>query len=104
MKLKKHLQRLLLLAGILLLAFYGAARLHEVILSRSAMKSFEATREAKLNEGGKENSAAQPDPKVNGHDIATFLVSGGLGNQLGKLSRRHSIALCHAPITRKNAT
>jgi sortase A len=60
MKLKKHFQRLLLLAGILLLAFYGVAKLHEVILSRSAMKSFEATREAKRNEGSQENSAAQP--------------------------------------------
>jgi sortase A len=60
MKLKKYPQRFLLLAGILLLAFYGAAKLHEVILFRSAMKSFEATREAKLNEGSKESSAVQP--------------------------------------------
>ncbi|HLX82763.1 MAG TPA: class D sortase [Terriglobales bacterium] len=60
MKLKKHLQRLLLLAGILLLTFYGAAKLHEVILSRSAMKSFETTREAKLNERRKETHGVQP--------------------------------------------
>jgi sortase A len=60
MNLKKHLQRLLLLAGILLLAFHGAAKLHEVILSRSAMKSFETTREAKLNERSKETHAVQP--------------------------------------------
>jgi len=59
-KLKKHLQRLLLLAGILLLTFYGAAKLHEVILSRSAMKSFETTREAKLNERRKETHGVQP--------------------------------------------
>lgn len=59
-KLKKHLQRFLLLAGILLLAFYGAAKLHEVILSQSAMRSFEATREANLNEGSEESSATQP--------------------------------------------
>jgi len=60
MKLKKNLQRLLLLAGILLLAFYGAAKLHEVIPSRSAMKSFETTGEAKLHERGKETHAVQP--------------------------------------------
>jgi sortase A len=60
MKFKKHLQRLLLLVGILLLAFYGAAKFHEIILSRSAMKHFEAAREATPNGGGKESSAAQP--------------------------------------------
>jgi sortase A len=60
MKLKRYLQRLLLLAGILLLAFYGAAKLHQVILSRSAMKSFETTREAQLNERSKESHAVQP--------------------------------------------
>jgi sortase A len=60
MKLKKHLQRLLLLAGGLLLAFYGTAKLHEVILSRSAIKHFEAAREAKLNEGSRESFAVQP--------------------------------------------
>ncbi|MGA8443116.1 MAG: class D sortase [Candidatus Sulfotelmatobacter sp.] len=60
MKLKKHLQRLLLLAGILLLTFYGAAKLHEVILSRSAMRGFEAAREAKLSESSEESFVAQP--------------------------------------------
>jgi hypothetical protein len=60
MKFKKHLQRLLLLAGILLLAFYGAAKLHQAILSQSAMKSFETAREAKLNEGSNESHAVQP--------------------------------------------
>lgn len=60
MRLKKHLERLLLLAGILLLTFYGAAKLHEVILSRSAMRSFEAAREAKLSESSEESFTAQP--------------------------------------------
>jgi sortase A len=41
MKLRTHLRRLLLLVGFGLLAFYAAAKLHELILSRASMRHFE---------------------------------------------------------------
>jgi sortase A len=37
----KHLERLLLVVGLGLLAFYGAAKLHEIVLSRAAVHQFE---------------------------------------------------------------
>ena len=54
MKLRTHFQRLLLLVGFALLAFYAAAKLHELILSRASMRHFEDQRLAmrdKLAEG-----------------------------------------------------
>lgn len=49
MKVKTHLQCLLLLVGFALLAFYGAAKLHELILSHAAMRKFEDLRQTTLN-------------------------------------------------------
>lgn len=48
MRLKTHLQRLFLLVGFGVLAFYGAAKLHELILSRAAMRHFEDLRQITL--------------------------------------------------------
>jgi sortase A len=53
-KLRTHLQRLLLLVGFALLAFYAAARLHEVILSRAGMRHFEDQRATRLNQSAVE--------------------------------------------------
>lgn len=53
-KLRTHLQRLLLLVGFALLAFYAAARLHEVVLSRAGIRHFEDQNSTRLNEGAKE--------------------------------------------------
>lgn len=41
MKLKKYIERLLLCVGFALLAFYAGAKLHEQVMSRAAMRSFE---------------------------------------------------------------
>lgn len=60
MRLKKHLQRWLLPAGVALLAFCAAAKLHELILSRAAMRRFEDLRQPTANNGAKQNPAAQP--------------------------------------------
>jgi len=58
-RLKKHLQRLLLLAGFALLAFYGAAKLHEHILSRAAIRHFEDLRQTTFNSDVKKKVAPQ---------------------------------------------
>jgi len=60
MKLRKHLQRWLLLVGVALLAFCAAAKLHELILSRAAMRRFEDLRHATANNGAEQHPAAQP--------------------------------------------
>ena len=54
MKLRTHLQRLLLLVGFALLAFYAAAKLHELILSRAGMRHFEDQHSIRLNRGAEE--------------------------------------------------
>jgi sortase A len=54
MKLRIHLQRPLLFLGFALLAFYAAAKLHEVILSRAGMRRFEDQHSARLNKGTEE--------------------------------------------------
>jgi sortase A len=60
MKLKKHLQRWLLLAGVALLAFCAAAKLHEQILSRAAMRRFEDLRQATANNDAEQNPVVHP--------------------------------------------
>lgn len=59
MRLKTYLQRLFLLVGFGLLAFYGAAKLHEHILSRAAMRHFEDLRQTTLNRSLKKKVAPQ---------------------------------------------
>lgn len=59
MKLRTHLQRLLLLVGFALLAFYAAAKLHELILSRAGMRHFEDQYSARLNQGTEEKRVVQ---------------------------------------------
>ncbi len=56
-KLITHLQRLLLFLGFALLAFYAAAKLHELILSRAGMSHFEAQKSTRLNKGAEEEHA-----------------------------------------------
>jgi len=58
-RLKKHLQRLLLLVGFGLLAFYAAAKLHELILSRAEMRHFEDQNSTRLNKSAEEKRAVQ---------------------------------------------
>jgi len=58
-RLKKHLQRLLLLVGFGLLAFYAAAKLHELILSRAEMRHFEDRNSTRLNKSAEEKRAVQ---------------------------------------------
>jgi sortase A len=62
-KLRTHLQRLLLVVGFALLAFYAAARLHEVILSRASVRHFEHQIEdqnaTRLNQGADEKPVVQ---------------------------------------------
>ena len=58
-KLRTHLQRLLLLVGFALLAFYAAAKLHELILSRAGMRHFEDQYSARLNQGTEEKRVVQ---------------------------------------------
>jgi sortase A len=53
-KLKTHVQRLLLLLGFALLAFYAAAKLHELILSRAGMRHFEDQNSTSLNRSAPE--------------------------------------------------
>jgi sortase A len=62
MKLKKHLQRWLLLAGLLLLAFWGVAKLHGLILSRAATSRFEELNPACGKGKIQPNPVAQPVP------------------------------------------
>lgn len=59
MKLRTYLQRLLLLVGIALLAFYAAAKLHELILSRAGMRHFEDQNSARLNKHAEEKRVVQ---------------------------------------------
>ena len=59
MKLRTYLQRLLLLVGFALLAFYAAARLHELILSRAGMRHFEDQRSTRLSQGAEEKRVVQ---------------------------------------------
>lgn len=54
MKLRTHLQRLLLLVGFALLAFYVAARLHELILSRAGIRHFEDQNSTRLKKRAEE--------------------------------------------------
>jgi len=64
-KLRTHLQRLLLLVGFALLAFYAAAKLHELILSRAGMRHFEDQYSARLNQGAEDKRmvhTATPPP------------------------------------------
>jgi sortase A len=58
-KLRTYLQRLLLLVGFALLAFYAAARLHELILSRVGMRHFEDQRSATLTQRAEEKRVVQ---------------------------------------------
>ena len=60
MRLKKHLQRWLLPAGVVLLAFCAAANLHELILSRAAIRRFEDLRRATGNNIAGQNPIVQP--------------------------------------------
>jgi sortase A len=60
-KLRTHLQRLLLFVGFALLAFYAAAKLHEQILSRAGMRHFEDQNSARLNQHAEEKRAV-PTP------------------------------------------
>ena len=67
MRLKTHLQRLLLLVGFGLLAFYGAAKLHEHILSRAAMRQFRDLKQTMLNNNLK--MKAEPDLAASSPDF-----------------------------------
>jgi sortase A len=53
-KIRTHLQHLLLLVGFALLAFYAAARLHEVILSHAGMRHFDDQNSTRLSQGAEE--------------------------------------------------
>ena len=68
MRLKKHLQRWLLPAGVVLLAFCAAANLHELILSRAAIRRFEDLRRATGNNIAGQNPIVQP-PVVSPPDV-----------------------------------
>lgn len=59
-KLRTNLQRLLLLVGFALLAFFAAAKLHELILSRAAMRHFENHRPAVLSNRVEEDPVMPP--------------------------------------------
>lgn len=59
MRLKTHLQRLFLLVGVGLLTFYGAAKLHEYILSRVAIRHLEDLRHKTLNNNVKKATDPQ---------------------------------------------
>lgn len=54
MKLRTHLQRLLLLVGFALLALYATAKLHELILSRAGIRHFEDQSSTRLNKRAEE--------------------------------------------------
>lgn len=60
MELRKRLGRLLLIMGIALLAFCAAAKLHEVILSRVAMRRFEDLKRTTADPSAPQNPVAQP--------------------------------------------
>jgi sortase A len=59
-RLKIHIQHLLLLVGLGLLAFYAAAKFHELILSRAATRRFEDLKQETVNERAQEKPVAQP--------------------------------------------
>jgi sortase A len=58
-RLKTHLSRMLLLVGFGLLAFYGAAKLHEHVLSRAAMRHLEDLRQTTLHSNVKQKAEPQ---------------------------------------------
>jgi sortase A len=58
-RLRTHLPRMLLLVGFGLLAFYGAAKLHEHFLSRAAVRDFEDLRQTTRNSNVKEKAEPQ---------------------------------------------
>jgi sortase A len=58
-KLRTHLQRLLFLVGFALLAFYAAAKLHELILSRAGVRHFEDQNSTRLNKRTEEKRVVQ---------------------------------------------
>jgi sortase A len=58
-KVRTHLQRLLLLVGFALLAFYATAKLHELILSRAGMRHFEDQNLTRLNKRAEVKRVAQ---------------------------------------------
>lgn len=60
MKLAKHLWLLLLLVGFGLLAFCAAAKFHEIVLSRAAIRRFEDLKQTSF-EVREEKSIAQPE-------------------------------------------
>jgi sortase A len=59
-KMTKYLQRSLIVFGCVLLAFCGAAKLHELILSKATMQRFEDLKRAAMNKKAEQNSAEQP--------------------------------------------
>ena len=59
MRLRRHLQRLLMLVGFGLLACCAAAKLHELILSRAAMRRFEDLRQATADNSAEQNPVVQ---------------------------------------------
>jgi sortase A len=60
MKLKKLLRRVLLCVGFTLLAFCGAAKLHEFIWSRAATRGFEDLKQANANIRTQQKPLVQP--------------------------------------------
>ena len=60
MRLRRHLQRLLMLVGFGLLACCAAAKLRELVLSRAAMRRFEDLRQATANNSAVQNPVVQP--------------------------------------------
>jgi sortase A len=67
-RLRRHLQRLLMLAGFGLLAFCAAAKLQELILSRAAIRQFEDLRQATADNGAEQTPIVQP-PVVSPPDV-----------------------------------
>lgn len=60
MKLRKLLSRILLCAGFALLAFCAAAKLHELVLSRTETRRFEELRQETVNMKMKRKPLVQP--------------------------------------------
>ncbi|MFY9911394.1 MAG: class D sortase [Candidatus Sulfotelmatobacter sp.] len=60
MRLRRPPQRLLMLVGFGLLAFCAVAKLHELILSRAAMRRFEDLRQATADNSAEQNPVVQP--------------------------------------------
>jgi sortase A len=59
-RLRRHLRRLLMLVGFGLLAFCAAAKLHELILSREAIRRFEDLRQPTANNIAEQIPIVQP--------------------------------------------